>query len=38
MQKMKSQYREGPEAKEDFEQTMKTLFQAPKITPEQENT
>lgn len=24
------EYREGPEAKEKFEQTMRTLFQAPK--------
>jgi hypothetical protein len=27
---MKTEYREGPEAKEKFEQTMKALFQAPK--------
>jgi len=26
------EYREGPEAKEKFEQTMRTLFQAPKPT------
>jgi hypothetical protein len=26
------EYREGAEAKEKFEQTMKTLFQAPKPT------
>lgn len=26
------EYREGPEAKEKFERTMKTLFQAPKLT------
>jgi hypothetical protein len=25
-----SEYREGPEAKEKFEKTMRTLFQAPK--------
>jgi len=25
-----AEYREGPEAKEKFEQTMRTLFQAPK--------
>jgi len=30
---MKPQYREGPEAKENFEQAMKCLFQAPKVTP-----
>jgi hypothetical protein len=26
------EYREGPEAKEKFEKTMRTLFQAPKPT------
>ncbi len=26
------EYTEGPEAKENFEQTMRTLFQAPKPT------
>jgi hypothetical protein len=29
---MMPEYREGPEAKEKFERTMKTLFQAPKPT------
>jgi hypothetical protein len=27
---MSTEYREGPEAKEKFEQTMRTLFQAPR--------
>ena len=27
---MKPEYREGPEAKENFEQAMKAAFQAPK--------
>jgi hypothetical protein len=27
---MSAKYREGPEAKEKFEQTMRTLFQAPR--------
>lgn len=26
------EYREGPEAKENFENAMKSLFQAPKVT------
>jgi hypothetical protein len=29
---MAQEYREGPEAKEKFEQTMRTLLQAPKPT------
>jgi len=29
---MKPEYREGPEAKESFEQAMKSLFQAPKLS------
>ena len=28
----KSEYLEGPEAKENFEQAMKALFQAPKVS------
>jgi hypothetical protein len=27
----KSEYREGPEAKENFEKAMKSLFQLPKV-------
>jgi hypothetical protein len=27
------EYREGPEAKENFERAMKSLFQAPKLSP-----
>jgi hypothetical protein len=30
---MKTEYREGPKAKENFEKTMKTLFSAPKPAP-----
>jgi hypothetical protein len=31
------EYKEGPEAKEKFEQTMRTLFQAPKPTNRKKN-
>jgi hypothetical protein len=34
---MAPEYREGPEAKEKFEQTMRTLFQAPKPTNRKKN-
>jgi hypothetical protein len=30
-QKLKLKYKTGPEARQNFEETMKTLFRAPKI-------